>query len=103
MKRQLTDAEVKHLRQLLAWMRCEWCLDEDMQRGTLQAVKVMMDAGDITPEQAHDQLAKRSAQISSVPKYVRQAVKMLSKTIQEFDGQKGPALDVQTRDVQEIQ
>lgn len=102
MKRQLTDAEVKHLRQLLAWMRCEWCLDEDSQRGSLMAVKELMESGYITSQQANDQLASRAKQITSVPQYVRQAVKMLTKTIREFDGQKGAALDVQTRDVQEI-
>lgn len=103
MKRQLTDAEVKHLRQLLAWMRCEWCLDEDMQRGSLSAVKSLMDSGDITQEQAQRQIEHRAAQITTVPKYVRQAVKILTKTIRKFDGQKGAALDVETRDVQEIE
>jgi hypothetical protein len=102
MKRQLTDAEVNHLRQLLAWMRCEWCLDDDMQRGSLSAVKSLMDSGDITEQQAHQQLSGRAAQINTVPKYVRQAVKMLTKTIREFDGQKGSAVDVEVRDVQEL-
>lgn len=102
MKRQFTDAEVRHLRQLLAWMRCEWCLDQDAQRGSIMAVKELMDAGLITQVQANSQIAQRAKQIETVPKYVRQAVKMLTKTIREFDGQKGAAVDVETRDVQEI-
>lgn len=103
MKRQPTDAEVRHLRQMLAWMRCEYCLDDDMQRGSLMAVKSLLDSGDITKEQAHDQLASRAKQINSVPKYVRQAHKMLTKMVREFDGEKGAVLDVATRDVQELE
>lgn len=87
-KRQLTDAEVTHMRKLLAWMRTEYCLDEDMQRGALGAVKSLLDAGDITPEQAEQQVSKRADQITQVPQYVRQAVKMLTKTVREYDGAK---------------
>ena len=103
MKRQFTDAEVTHMRKLLAWMRCEYMLDEDMQRGALSAVKELMDAGEITPEQAEHQIARRADQIKQVPKYVRQAVKMLTKAVREHDGVKGAVVDVVASDVQEIE
>ena len=102
MNKKMTDAEVKHLRQLLAWMRCEYCLDEDMQRGALDSVKLLMDAGHITEHQAQQQIANRAEKIQRVPNYVRQAVKMLTKKIREIDGVKGAVLDVATRDVGEI-
>ncbi len=103
MKRQLTDAEIKHLRQFLAWARVEYCLDEDMQRGALGAVKTLLDAGDITQGQAEHELTKRADQIKQVPKYVQQAIKMLTKAVREFDGVKGDVLDVASRDVQELE
>lgn len=102
MKRQLTNAEVTHLRQMLAWMRVEYHLDEDMQRGGLTAVRDLHAAGLISEAQAADAVARQADRIKQVPKYVRQAVKMLTKTIREFDGVKGAVLDVSTRDVQEL-
>ncbi|MYM92573.1 hypothetical protein [Duganella vulcania] len=102
-KRRFTDAEVTHMRKLLAWMRTEYCLDEDMQRGALGAVKTLLDAGQITQEQAEQQVAKRADQVRQVPQYVRQAVKMLTKAVREYDGVKGAVVDVATRDVHEIE
>ena len=102
-KRPFTEAEVTHMRKLLAWMRCEYMLDEDMQRGSLSAVKELLDAGDITQEQAELQVARRADQIKQVPKYVRQAVKMLTKAVREHDGVKGAVVDVAARDVQELE
>lgn len=63
MKRPFTDAEVTHMRKMLAWMRCEYMLDEDMQRGALGAVRTLLDAGEITQEQAEHQISKRADQI----------------------------------------
>lgn len=103
MKRKLTDAEITHLRKMLAWMRCEYCLDEDMQRGALGAVKTLLDAGEISQAQAEDQVTKRADQIKQVPQYVRQAVKMLTQVIREHDGVKGDVVDVHLRDVQRIE
>lgn len=103
MKRQFTDAEVTHMRKMLAWMRCEYMLDEDMQRGALGAVKTLLDAGEITQDQAEQQVSKRADQIRQVPQYVRQAVKMLTKAVREYDGVKGAVVDVASRDVQELE
>ena len=85
----LTDAQVNHLRRLLAWMRCEWMLDPDMQRGMLSAVDSLGAMGAITPEQATAAVAKRSDQINRCPGYVRQAVKMLTQALRQHDQRSG--------------
>jgi lactam utilization protein B len=99
---KLTDAEVKHMRLTLAWLRTEYCLDEDMQRGALLAVRKMLD-NELSHEQAHQALTRQAARIEQVPKYVRQAVKMLTKALREHDGQRGEVVDVVSRDVQEVE
>lgn len=85
----MTDAEVNHLRRLLAWMRCEWMLDEDMQRGALGAIKYMSESGHITHEQATAAVAERAERINRCPAYVRQAVKMLTKALREHEKRSG--------------
>jgi len=102
MKLQLTESEVTHLRKTLAWMRCEYCLDEDMQRGCLSAVKKMLDNGDISQDRAEDAVIKRAEQINQVPKYIRHAIKMLTKAVRQHDSEKGEIVDGETRFVQII-
>ena len=103
MKLQLTDAEVNHMRRVLAWMRVEYCLDENMQRGSLEAVKQLLDSGNITQEQAEHAITRNADQIRQVPQYIRQAVKMLTKTLREHDGVEGAIVDASTRTVQYIE
>ena len=86
----MTEAEVNHLRRLLAWMRCEWMLDEDMQRGYLLGNAEAVAHGLQTPEQAGAHLVERAEKINkSVPLYVRQAVKMLTKALREHEERSG--------------
>ena len=86
----LTDAQVNHLRRLLAWMRCEWMLDDDMQRGYLQGHAAAVAHGLQTPEQAGARLTERAQQIDkAVPLYVRQAVKMLTKALRDHERRAG--------------
>jgi hypothetical protein len=85
----MTDAEVNHLRRLLAWMRCEWTLDEDMQRGYLLGAHESVAHGLSTPERASEIVQQKADQINRVPAYVRQAVKMLTKAIREHDRRSG--------------
>jgi hypothetical protein len=100
---KLEKAQVKQLREMLAWLRVEYCLDEDMQRGALGAVKKLMDGGAISEEKAEQAVAERAEQINKVPQYVRHAIKMLTKAVREHDGVKGAVVDVDTRDVHEIE
>ena len=81
----MTDAQVNHLRRLLAWMRCEYMLDEDMQRGYLQGLQMCAAHGLADDERASELLAEKAEQINRVPIYVRQAVKMLTKALREHD------------------
>lgn len=103
MKLQLTDSEVTHLRKVMAWMRVEYCLDEDMQRGSLGVIKELADSGAITHAEAERAIARRADQVNHVPKYIRHGIKMLTKAVRDHDGHKGDVVDAATRDVQSIE
>ncbi len=81
----MTEANVNHLRRLLAWMRCEYMLDEHMQRGYLQGAAEAAAAGMTTPERASEIIQAKADQINRVPAYVRQAHKMLTKALSEHE------------------
>lgn len=81
----MTKAQVNHLRRLLAWLRLEYTLDEDMQRGYLLGASEAVRYGAATPEQAGAIVAKKAAQINRCPAYVRQAVKMLTKALRDHE------------------
>lgn len=85
----MSEAEVNHLRRLLAWMRCEWTLDEDMQRGYLLGAHESVVAGIATPERASEIVQEKADRINHVPAYVRQAVKMLTKAIRNHEKRAG--------------
>lgn len=89
----MTEAQVNHLRRLLAWMRCEYTLDDDMQRGYLCGAAEAVAHGFASPERAGELLAEKAQQINRVPAYVRQAVKMLTKAIRDHE-QKAGVVDV---------
>lgn len=85
----MTDAQVNHLRRVLAWMQCEYGLSEDGQRGFVQAINTCAQSGIATPERASELVQERAAQINRVPAYVRQGVKMLAKAVREHDAKTG--------------
>ena len=85
----LTDAEVNHLRRVLAWMRCEWTLDENMQSGMMDAITMLHAHGDITPEQASTAVQEQAEKINRCPAYIRQGVKMLTKALRTHEKQSG--------------
>lgn len=85
----MKDSEVNHMRRLLAWMRVEYCLDENMQRGFLMGASEAARLGLAEPEKVSQILQEKSHQINQVPAYVRQAVKMLSKTLEQHDKKSG--------------
>lgn len=92
----MTEAQVNHLRRLLAWMRCEWTLDDDMQRGYLLGAAQCVAHGHSTPEQAGAIVAEKAAQINRCPAYVRQAVKMLTKALRDHERGAGIVDDSKT-------
>ncbi|WP_020201355.1 hypothetical protein [Cupriavidus sp. WS] len=85
----LTNSQVNHLRRLLAWMRCEYMLDEDMQRGFLRGAHKAVAAGLSSPERASEMLNAKAQEICAVPAYIRQAVKMLTKALHEHEKKSG--------------
>lgn len=89
----MTEAQVNHLRRLLAWLRCAYMLDEHMQRGFLQGAALSVQHGVATPERAGEILQQQADKINQVPAYVRQAHKMLSKALLEHDRRSGVVED----------
>ena len=85
----MTEAQVNHLRRLLAWLDCEYMLGEDRQRGMITAVMKCRDIGIATGRNAQELLREKAEQINQVPAYVRQGHKMLSKALQEHDKRSG--------------
>lgn len=85
----MTEAQVNHLRRLLAWLRCAYMLDEHMQRGFMQGAALSVQHGVATPERAGEILQQQADKINQVPAYVRQAHKMLSKALLDHDRKAG--------------
>ncbi|WP_234305564.1 hypothetical protein [Diaphorobacter sp. J5-51] len=85
----MTDAEVNHLRRLLAWLECEYSLGEHAALGCLKAATAMVAHGFTTPEQGSALLHEKAKQINQVPAYVRQAHKMLTKALREHERKSG--------------
>ena len=85
----MNEAQVNHLRRLLAWMRCEYTLDEHMQAGYLQGAASCVAHGLTTPEQASALIQQKAEEINHVPAYVRQAHKMLSKALRDHEKRAG--------------
>jgi|GEM_PF-5995921 len=85
----MTEAQVNHLRRLLAWLRCAYMLDEHMQRGFMEGAALSVQHGAATPERAGEILQQQADKINQVPAYVRQAHKMLCKALLEHDRRSG--------------
>lgn len=78
-------SEINHLRRLLAWMRCEYMLDEDFQNGHKEGALLTVEHGMQTEDEARKMLAARNEEINRVPKYIRDGVKALTKKIRAHD------------------
>lgn len=85
----MTEAQVNHLRRLLAWMRVEYTLDEDMQRGYLLGAHASVAHGLATAERASAIVQEKADQIKMVPAYVRQGVRMLTKALRDHEARVG--------------
>lgn len=83
----------------MAWMRCEWTLDPDAQRGCLQGAADMVRLGFASEEQASAIVQHRADQINRCPAYVRQAVKMLTKALRDHERAAGIVDDSKTPNV----
>lgn len=85
----MDTAQVNHLRRLLAWMRCEYMLDPDMQRGFVSGASEAVRVGAASPEAASALVQQQAEQINRCPAYIRQSVKMLTKALREHDAASG--------------
>ena len=85
----MTEAQVNHLRRLLAWMRVEYMLSEDAQAGFIEAAGWLVENGTLTPKQAGSHLTERAAKINRVPAYLRQGIKMLTKALRDHEAAAG--------------
>lgn len=83
----LTDAEINHLRRLLAWLDCEYTLCADRQRGVVNALNWV--AADGRPKEAQEVLDQQLATTRHVPAYVRQAYRMLQKAVTDHEQKAG--------------
>jgi hypothetical protein len=81
---ELTDAQVNHLRRLLAWLTCEYDLSDDGQRGLLIGLDKAVAFG-VPVDRAQAILDQEVERIRHVPAYIRQAVKMLTEAVREHD------------------
>ena len=95
----MTEAEVNHLRRLLAWLRCEYTLDADMQRGYLSGASECVRLGITSEEQANALVQERAEQINRCPAYVRQAAKMLTKALRTHELAAGIVDECKTHNV----
>ncbi|MDU8350713.1 hypothetical protein RYA05_02275 [Pseudomonas syringae pv. actinidiae] len=84
MSKTLKDAEVNHLRRLLAWIECEHGQSPEELVATVKEIAPAI--GDLSDE-AKQRLVASHEKAASVPKYIRQAVKMLRKSIADTEGE----------------
>lgn len=82
---ELTDAQVNHLRRLLAWIRLEHQLGEEMMRGFIEGAQRAIEVDPTVQGRAQQIVEERIAKVASVPAYIRQAVKMLTKAVHDHD------------------
>ena len=89
----LKESEVNHLRSLLAWMRCEYSLDESFQKGYVDSLSTSIEHGITNPDVASKMLKAKADEINNCPQYVRNAVKQLTKAIKKHE-EKNRVFDV---------
>lgn len=81
---EMTDAQVNHLRRLLAWLTCEYNLSDEGQQGVMIGLNMAV-AGGVAPARAQAVLDEEVARVRHVPAYIRQAVRMLTKAVRDHD------------------
>lgn len=64
---ELTDAEVNHLRRLLAWIRLEHSLGEEVMRGYIEGAQKAVEIDPTVLPKAQEMIDERAAKIASVP------------------------------------
>lgn len=86
MAKQLSKAQVNHLRRLLGWVRCSdgvWQSPEEMV-DTLKKIAPYVGTPD---DEAKQRLRVSYEKAASIPKYVRAAIKSLEPLVKEAEGE----------------
>lgn len=81
---EMTDAQVNHLRRLLAWLVCEYNLSDGGQRGIMTGLHMAVSGG-ASQARAQALLDEEVERVRHVPAYIRQAIRMLTKAVREHD------------------
>lgn len=82
MAKSLSKSDVNHLRRLLGWVRCEIPPAPD------EVVKIVHSiAPAIDSEDAKQKMVEWHREASSVPKYIRAALKALAPLVEEARGE----------------
>lgn len=89
MAKELSKAQVNHLRRLLGWVRCE------IPPAPEEIVKIVHDiAPAIDSEDGKRRLVEWHREAQSVPKYIRAALKSLEPLVKDAEGE---LIDAETR------
>lgn len=81
---KLNEAEINHLRRLIGWVACEVGQTPEELIATMQ--KIAPAIGPDVSEEGQARLVESMRKAESVPKYVRAAIKALSKAIEPHLG-----------------
>lgn len=84
MSKELSSAEVNHLRRLLGWVSCE--IGQSPEEMIETAKKIAPSVGDVGPEGVA-RLQESLNKAANVPVYVRKAVKALRKAVEPKPGE----------------
>ncbi|MHB0929112.1 MAG: hypothetical protein ACYC3W_09325 [Candidatus Nanopelagicales bacterium] len=79
----LKESDINHLRRLIGWVACEVGQTPEELIASLRNLESVIDSID---EEAKDRLILAHKKAESVPKYVRDAIKALSKVIKPYQG-----------------
>lgn len=85
----MIQSNINHLRRLLAWMECEYCLNPASQKGLLNGLNCAVGNGLASQEKADAILADASRKSMQCPVYIRQAVRALQKMIAKHERGQG--------------
>jgi hypothetical protein len=84
MSKTLSTAEINHLRRLVAWIDCE--IGQSPEEMIETAKAIAPGVGEVSNE-GKQRLQASLEKSANVPKYVRQAIKVLRKAVEQTPGE----------------
>lgn len=82
MAKELNKAQVNHLRRLLGWVRCEIPPEPSEVVSIVKSIAPAIDS-----QQAKDKMVEWHRESTSVPKYLRAAMKALAPLVKDAEGE----------------